>query len=187
MKNIITLTTFILLFSFNTQAAGLGIEPIYGIERSQRMYPEPPTYKTKTFVGLRATYGVSLLSGELEVSQSNSQDEFPDTDEKVKYSTQRAMLGIRSYPIRSKYVGLFFRAGARAQKETREIDKAGVVTKEEDPINFDPYAGTGLTLAFANNFALSAGATLMYNRNAQASEQYDTQYTFSFTIRAGNK
>lgn len=168
-------------------AQGLSFEPLYGVERTQRMYPKPPSYTTKTFLGARGIYGTALLSGELEVSQSNSEDEFPDTAEKVKYQTQRAMLGIRSYPIKSQYVGLFFRAGGRAQIEKREITKAGVTTKEEDPISLDPYAGTGLTIGIANNFALSAGATLMYNRNAPASEQYDTQYTFSFTIKAGNR
>lgn len=184
---LISFTLFI--FSQNSDAAegAVSIEPLYGVERTQRLYPKPAAYTTRTFVGARGTYGTPLLAAELEVSQSNSQDDFPDTDEKVKYQTQRAMLGIRTYPISSKYFGVFFRAGGRAQKNTREITKSGVTTKEEDPLSLDPYAGTGLTIAFASNFALSAGATLMYNRNAPASEQYDTQYTFSFTIRAGNR
>ncbi len=165
----------------------LSIEPLYGIERTQREYPKPAKYTTRTFIGIRGIYGTSLLSGELEVSQSNSSDEFPDDNEKVDYSTQRAMVGLRSYPLTSQYVGVFLRAGARAQINKRTIKRANETVEEEDPLTFDPYAGTGVTVAFGSVFALSAGATLMYNRNAPSSEQYDTQYTLSFTFRAGNR
>lgn len=168
------------------QSAGLKVSPVYGIERTQRQFPKPPKYVTKTFLGMRAVYGVPLISAEFEVGQSISKDDFPADDMHVTYTTQRALLGIRTYPIASKYIGVFFRAGGRAQKETRDTTEAGVKTKVEGPINFDPYAGTGFTLAFADNFALNAGATLAYNRNAAASEQYDTQYSFSFTIKAGS-
>ena len=186
MKKLILCPALLFLFNSNqAQSAALKIEPVYGIERTQRQFPEPPKYVTKTFLGMRAVYGVPLISMEFEVGQSLQKDNFPDDDLAVTYTTQRAMLGIRSYPIRSKLIGIFFRAGGRAQKETRDITKAGVETKEEGAINFDPYGGTGITLAFANNFALNAGATLVYNRDAAASEQYDTQYSFSFTIKAG--
>jgi len=184
-KNLILLLSLLPLCSF---AAGVSIEPMYGTERSARVYPEPITYKSKAFYGIRALYGVPLLSAELEVSQSLSEDSFPVTGEKVKYNTQRAMLGIRTYPVASKYVGFFFRTGARVQKDVREVtDSAGVTTTTEDPMSLDPYAGAGLTLAFADAFALSAGATLMYNRNAEVAEQYDTQFTLSFTLKTGNR
>lgn len=186
MKKLILCSTLFCLFNISqSEAAALKLEPVYGIERSQRQYPEPPKYVTKTFLGMRAVYGVPLISAEFEVGQSITKDDFPEDDMSVTYTTQRAMLGIRSYPIKSKYIGIFFRAGGRAQKETRDITEAGVETKEEGAINFDPYGGTGITLALANNFALNAGATLVYNRDAAASEQYDTQYSFSFTIKAG--
>ena len=187
-KLTINILFLLLLAPLNSFASGVSIEPMYGTERSARVYPEPVTYKSKAFYGIRALYGIPLISAELEVSQSLSEDSFPVTGEKVKYNTQRAMLGVRTYPIASKYVGFFFRTGARAQKDVREItDSAGETTTTEDPISLDPYAGTGLTLAFADAFALSAGATLMYNRNAKASEQYDTQFTVSFTVKTGNR
>lgn len=187
MKKLIICTLFLLILPLTTHAAALKIEPVYGIERTQRQYPEPPKYITKTFVGMRAVYGVPLISMEFELGQSLNKEDFPNDNLSVTYTTQRAMLGIRSYPMKSKYFGVFFRAGARAQKETRDITESGVESQEESPINFDPYGGAGLTLAFANNFALNAGATLIYNRDADASEQYDTQYSFSFTIKAGSK
>lgn len=186
MKKLLLSATLLCLSTPQTQAADLKIEPVYGIERTQRQFPEPPKYITKTFLGMRAVYGVPLISAEFEVGQSINKEDFPSDDLEVTYTTQRAMLGIKSYPIRSQYMGVFFRLGGRAQKETRDIKEAGVETTEESPINFDPYGGAGITLAFANNFALNAGATLIYNRDADAAEQYDTQYSFSFTIKAGS-
>jgi hypothetical protein len=178
---------FTFLFSLTVPAAtpGLSIEPLYGIERSQRLFPAPAKTITKTFLGVRGVYGTKLISGELEVSQASNNEEFSATDTKVEYTTQRAMLGVRTYPFTSQYLGLFFRAGARAQMIKRKVTTPTETSNEDSPLTFDPYAGAGVTLAFSNNFALSAGATLVYNRDAPSSEQYDTQYNLSFTIRAG--
>jgi hypothetical protein len=187
MKKQILLLLFIITLTIkHSLAAGLSIQPVYGIERTQRQFPEPPKYVTKTFIGIAAIYGIPAISAELELGQSITKDDFPADNMEVTYTTQRAMLGIRSYPIHSKMLGIFFRAGGRAQKEIRDITENGVSTKEEGAVNFDPYAGTGLTFVLGDNFALNAGATLVYNRDAAASEQYDTQYTFSFTIKAGS-
>lgn len=169
-------------------AAEVKIEPVYGVERTQRLQPEPARYKTETFIGARALYGVPAFSLELEVNTSNDTENFPDQDKKITYSSQKVLLGFRSYPIKSKMLGIYFRFGARAQQLKREIEEAGVKSSEEDPINYDPYAGSGLTFILGKAFALNAGATLVYNKNAEnASEQYDTRYTFSFTIKAGSK
>ena len=46
------------LFCIDLYAAELKIEPIYGVERTQRYFPEPTRYKTQTFFGVRALYGV---------------------------------------------------------------------------------------------------------------------------------
>ena len=178
---------FLLFISLNSLSAELKIEPVYGVERTQRYYPEPARYKTQTFLGVRALYGVPEFSLELELNQSNDTEDFPDTNSKVEYQNQKALLGFRTYPIKSEYIGAYFRFGARANKQTEKITENGTTTTEEYPINIDPYAGAGLTLAFGNNFALNAGATLVYNKNAEEAEKYDTRYTFSFTIKAGNR
>lgn len=179
---------FTYIFSLNLNAAELKIEPVYGVERTQREFPAPARYRTSTFLGARALYGISAFSFEFELNQSTSKEDFPEDNLSVTYIDQKALLGFRSYPVHSKYVGLFFRFGARAQKNKREIVENDVQRNEEDPLRFDPYAGTGLTLAAGKAFALNAGATLVYNRNAtDEAEKYDTRYSFSFTIRAGNK
>lgn len=185
MKKLILLMFFIFNCQMLYAQATFTFEPLYGVERTQRALPEPAKMVTRTFLGARGSYGVPLLSGELEVAQSLDNESFNDTD--VSYTTQRAMLGIRSYPIRSQYFGAYFRAGVRAQKTKTESTTAGVTETDESEIEYDPYAGAGLTLAFANNFALNAGATLVYNKHAIDGEQFDTQYTFGFTIRAGNR
>lgn len=175
------------LFTLTTKAE-LKIEPVYGVERTLRQYPEPARYRTNTFLGMRAIYGSPEISGELEVNQSIFQESFPDQDIEVTYTTQKALLGMRSYPIKSKFVGFYIRGGIRAQIQKRDITEEGENRLEEDPLSIDPYAGTGLTLAFANNFALNAGATLVYNKNAaDEAEKFDTRYTFAVTVKAGNR
>lgn len=185
----IKLSIIAILFTFSTQLLAAGstftFEPLYGVERTQRAFPKPAKIVTRTFLGARANYGVPILSAELEVAQSLDDEDF--SGQKVSYTTQRAMLGIRSYPFVSKYFGAYFRAGVRAQKTKVEVTEAGETETDEGDIEYDPYAGTGLTIAFGNNFALNAGATLVYNKTAVEGEQFDTQYSFGFTIRAGNK
>lgn len=189
MKNsTIIIVLFLLIISSLAKAAELKLEPVYGVERTQREFPAPARYRTSTFLGARALYGVPAFSVEFELNQSTSKEDFPDDNLSVTYIDQKALLGFRSYPITSKYFGWFLRFGARAQQNKREIEENNVKRNEEDPLRFDPYAGTGLTLVAGKAFALNAGATLIYNRNAtEESEKYDTRYTFSFTIRAGNR
>lgn len=187
MKN---LTILILLFTItlNAKANDLKIEPVYGVERTQRLYPEPARYRTSTFLGLRALYGKPIFSFEAEINQSTSKEEFSTDDLKVEYVDKKALIGFRTYPLTSQIFGLFLRFGGRAQKNERIIEENGESRTESDALTLDPYAGTGLTVAIANNFSLNAGATLIYNKNAESeSEKYDTRYSFSFTIRAGNK
>jgi len=182
------MTILLFFISFTSYSAELKLEPVYGVERTQREFPKPARYKTSTFLGMRALYGVPAISFELELNQSTSKEDFADDNLSVTYIDQKALIGFRSYPVHSEYVGLFFRFGARAQKNKREIVENDVQRNEEDPLRFDPYAGTGLTLAAGKAFALNMGATLVYNRNAEnEAEKYDTRYSFSFTIRAGNK
>jgi len=179
MKISYLFTFFILFLSTKSFAVDLKIEPIYGIERVQREFPLPARTQTTTFLGLRALYGTSIWT---------SNETFSNNNLDVTYIDRKALLGFRTYPLTSKAFGLFLRFGIRAQKNKREIKENGASRTEEDALVIDPYAGTGLSIVLANNFSLNAGATLVYNRDAQEeSERFDTRYTFSFTIRAGNR
>ena len=57
----------------------------------------------------------------------------------------------------------------------------GVTETKDNPLRVDPYAGTGLQLAFSSNFALNAGVTLIRN----GENKYDSQYTLGLTARFG--
>lgn len=172
----------------NSFAAEFKLEPIYSSERTQRLSPKPVKTVTNFYVGMRALYGVPLFSVELELAQANRAEEFPDESRKIDFTTQRAMLGFRSYPIRSKFFGFYLRGGARARKEIQDIKENDIKTRVEGEIDYDPYAGLGFTLAFGDSFALNAGSTLVYNKNAQNQDsQYDTVNTLSFTMKTGNK
>ncbi|MBC75616.1 MAG: hypothetical protein CME64_06335 [Halobacteriovoraceae bacterium] len=182
---------FILLcsYSLTSIAAELKIQPVYSIETTRREYPEPANQITKTYVGVSALYGEPIFSGEFEIAQSTYTDTFPSSDSEVTSLTRRAMLGIRSYPITSKYLGGFLRAGVRAKQETLDIKESGETREEVLPVYIDPYAGAGLTLALGSIAAVNASATMVYNRSADVdeSERYDVQYTLSATFKIGNR
>lgn len=179
----------LLLVSSQTLANKLKIEPVYSVETTRREFPEPPSQITRTYLGASALYGTDLLSGELEVAQSTYTDTYPSKDSEATSTVRRAMLGVRSYPFTSGIFGFFLRAGVRAKQETLDIKEEGESRTEELPVYVDPYAGAGLTAAFADNFALNASATLVQNRSAdvESSEQYDVQYTLSASLRFGNR
>ncbi|MCT4642180.1 MAG: porin family protein [Bacteriovoracaceae bacterium] len=186
MKNLIIIT-ILTFFITNAHSAELKVEPLYSFEKTYRIEPAPAKFVTRTYIGARGTYGVPLLSAELEVARSEDSDTFPAQVKKVDYETYRAMLGLKSYPFTFSYGGVYFRAGARAKKESVTTTISGVETKNEGEIVLDPYAGAGITIAFSNMFALNAGVTLVYNRDAPSNEQFDRQTTFSFTIKASNR
>ncbi|MFT6633429.1 MAG: hypothetical protein ACJAS4_003399 [Bacteriovoracaceae bacterium] len=182
-------TTILLLFILpQAQAMELKIEPVYGVERTLRLFPEPAKYRTEVFYGVRGLYGTPGFSLELELNESKSNEQFPDEDLKVDYLSRKALLGFRSYLAKTSMLGFFVRFGARAEKKSREIEEAGVKRTEDTPLSFDPYAGVGITIVASTFFALNAGATMVYNKNAEdESEKYDTRYSFSFSVKAGSK
>lgn len=167
--------------------AELKIEPVYGFERTQKELPKPKKYRTTSYVGARVLWGVPRTAFEFEVNTSNAKDDLPEENLSYKYQTNTALIGFRHYIAHGKNFGWFFRAGARARQENITEIKNGVEDKKSPSLNFGPYAGTGLTLAYGSLFALNASATLVYNKDADPTEQYDTRYGLSFTIKAGNR
>ena len=180
-------TLFLLSATSLTYGAELKIEPVYGFERTQKELPKPKKYRTTSYVGVRLLWGVPRTAFEFEVNTSNAKDDLPEENLEYKYQTNTALIGFRHYIAHGKNVGWFFRAGARARQETITEIKNGIEDKKDPSINFGPYAGSGLTLAYGTMFALNASATLVYNKDADPKEQYDTRYGLSFTIKAGNR
>lgn len=186
MKRLILLFVFVILSITQLYAQGMKIEPVYGVERTMRYYPEPAKQVTRTLLGMRGVYGVPAFSLEAEVNQSNTIEEFPDQNLKVTYKTQKALLGFRTYPLHGKNVGFFFRFGASAKKEDLDIVENEVSSTQFGPVVVNPYAGIGLTIALGDIFALNAGATMIYNRDAEdESDKYEARYDLGFSIKAG--
>ena len=186
MRPIKQLPLFLFSFLLWQNALGadskLSIEPLYGIETSLVRYPEPSKYVTRATYGVRALYGTTPLSAELEVTEAQSRNDYPSADQKVEDKSQRAALGIRSTYALGPYLGIYARLGGRASQGETKVTTAGVSETHENPLRVDPYAGAGLQLAFSNNFALNAGVTMVRNEE----NKFDSQYTFGITAHIGN-
>lgn len=174
----------ILLSSYSIYSAELKIEPVYGFERTYHRSPEPARYKTESFFGVRGTYGVDILAGELEINQSNNSYTVGET--KTETQTQKFLLGARLVPFRANFYNIYFRGGIRAQKVNRDLTTNGQTTSDNEALNFDPYAGAGLGLNLGGILTLNTSATLVFNKDAESSEQYDTRYTFSVSFKFGS-
>lgn len=177
----------LILYSFSTglHAIGLKVEPVYGFERTFQQNPKPSRYKTETFLGMRAVYGHEYFAGELELNQANSAYSVGEVS--TKTNTQNVLVGLRLVPFNKDFYNIFLRGGMRAKKESREITQNGSSSTSADAIQYDPYAGSGISINFAGLFSLNASATLVFNRDAQATEQYDSRYTFGASFKFGNK
>jgi hypothetical protein len=163
----------------------LKVEPVYGFERSYQHTPKPGRYKTEAFAGISATYGADHLAGELELNQGSTSYSIGEIDNKT--TTQNLLFGVRLMPFAKAWYNLYFRSGMRVRKETREITTNGESSIQTDGVQYDPYAGSGLSLNISNLFSLNASATLVFNRDAAESEKYDTRYTFGASFKFGNK
>ena len=157
-------------------------EPLYGVETRLVRYPEPSRYVTSATYGARVLYGITLLSGEAEYTVSKSRKDYSGNDQKVEDSVERLSLGLRSTLPMGQNVGFYFRAGGRASQGDTKITTAGVSETKDNPLRIDPYAGTGLQIAFGSALALNAGVTMIRNFEGK----YDAQYTLGLSARFGN-
>ncbi|MAZ50089.1 MAG: hypothetical protein CME65_16115 [Halobacteriovoraceae bacterium] len=169
----------------SAQAADLNIEPVYGFERTLQVEPKPSRYRTDVILGVRAVYGNDVIAGELEINQSNSENEANGV--KVKTQNQNLLAGLRLIPLSGSFYNYYLRGGMRARQGITEVIQNGESDKTNSGVQLDPYAGTGLVINLAGILSLNASATLVFNRNAEADEQYDTQYALGFSFGFGNR
>lgn len=169
--------------SFAQSSFTIKFEPLYGVEHTLNRYPEPARYSTRTFFGARILAGTTLLSAELEGTQSNDRRDYPSQNLKTEDQVQRAMLGLRTTIPATSWLGTFARAGVRASKEKTIITNTATDTQEtkEPPLQFDPYAGAGIQLALGSALAANAGATWIFINEGKP----DVQYTLGLTMKFG--
>jgi hypothetical protein len=178
---IIFIITLTLYQTALAQDPRLTFEPLYGMETTLVQHPQPARYVTRATYGARVVYGVTFFSGEAEYTTAKSRNDYPANDQKVEDSVERLSLGLRSTVPMGQYFGIYFRAGGRATQGESKITTAGVSETKETPLRIDPYAGTGIQLAFSSNFALNAGATLIRNSEGK----FDSLYTLGLSARFG--
>ena len=167
-------------------AQGLKIEPSFGAERKLQTYPAPTKYHYHPLVGIRVLYGTSMLSGELELNQSIYEENDDIEDLKVNYVGQRSMLGVRTYIVSQKYVGIFLRGGICATSDKLEITQNNKQSVETIGMRLDPYLGTGLTIPLGATFALNGSMTGIFNREYEKqADRLDTQWTMSVVFKTG--
>jgi hypothetical protein len=186
MKTI--LLFFILTTSVLAEEASFKIEPIYGLERTQKHFPKPSRYVTRSVFGVRGTYGYKLLSGEMEVNKAQDTEEFTEQDLKITDSAQRALFGVRSTFEMASFFDWFLRGGIRLTENKRETIQNGSVSNQTEAIQYDPYAGTGININLSHLFSLNAAATMVFTQSpTEATKgEYDVQYTFGFTVKGGS-
>ncbi len=158
-------------------------EPLYGVETALIRFPEPGKYVTRATYGARAVYGTNLLSGEAEITQAKSREDYPSQNMKVEDTSDRLSLGLRTTLPVSSFIGFFIRAGGRASQGKSVVTTNSVEETKDNPLRIDPYAGAGFQLAFGANLALNAGATMIRN----SENKYDAQYTLGLSARFGNR
>lgn len=177
----VSLVSLFLLTSAYGADSKLLFEPLYGVETALVRFPEPPRYVTRATYGARVLYGTNPLSFESEYTEAQSRKDYPSEDMKVEDKAQRLSVGLRSTLALGNYLGVYVRAGGRATQGNTKVTTAGVAENHDNPLHVDPYAGAGVQLAFATNFALNAGVTMIRN----AEDKYDAQYTLGLTARFG--
>ena len=107
-------------YASSTGGFGIGLEPVVGYERVQKLVPTAHT-SDRLVYGARLTLGVPLLSVEAEYLRGTDTEAFPsndlttiDTDDKIK-------VGLRSRLALGSLLSFTLRAGGQANFSARNF------------------------------------------------------------------
>ena len=188
MKKVFVIISFITTLSSTAiiresiTNGNLTINPVIGYERVQKVYPTPHT-SSRFIYGLRAQYGLRILSLEAEATQGKSDEAFPTQNITVKDTTTNLKLGLRSnFNILANTLSMYLRAGASGNKTKEERTESGVTTTVEPDFDISPYAGTGFNFRLLSNIYANGGITVIFTGEPEGSD-YDYQTTLGFTVR----
>lgn len=138
---------------------GFSLEPIIGYDRVQKLTPTAHTTDRLVYGG-RLIVGVPLLSVEVEYTRGTDHEDFPTSGLSTKDTADKGKLGVRSSIGLGKLFSFIARAGAQGSRTVHESTSAGVTTRTETPIEYDPYAGAGLRIRFGRRSQISLAADL---------------------------
>lgn len=160
----------------------LTVEPIVGYERVQKIEPTART-TNRFYYGVRASYGIPLLSAEAEITRAEETERFYEEDLKIEETSTTLMLGVRSNFNHQGMIGAYLRAGGHARKSEIEKTQDGVKTSDDPAVRLSPYAGTGLNIRLARYFSLNAGVTVIFTGEPKGSDkEYRTSLGFRINI-----
>ena len=136
----------------------LGIEPVGGYERVQRLAPTAHT-KDRLVYGARITAGVLSLRGELEYLRATDTESFTDQDLSTTDTADKAKLGLRSQISFFRLLALYARLGAQATKNRHVETTGGQTTTTDQAITYNPYLGVGLRIGLGSKLNLNGDIT----------------------------
>lgn len=156
------------------------LTPIISYQTVHKVVPTPRVSNELSY-GLSATYGLSILSAEAEVTQSKEDKFFSATSTQYSDKTNRAKLGIRT-AFHAQFIRFFMRGGIQAKQSEISTTVSGVSTTSKPDISYDPYAGAGLGIQFLHMFRLNAGYTAVFHDKPNEGD-IDSQYTLGFSLK----
>ncbi len=160
---------------------GVGVEPVIGYQRSQKLVPTPHTKDGLTY-GARLTAGVPLISLEAEYLRGNDSEWFPDLDLTVKDESDKAKLGLRStFPLVG-FLSAFVRGGGQASRYKHTEVTGGVSAESTTPIKYYPYLGAGLRARLGRSVSLIGDVTTVFH-NFPSMNDNEYQATAGFVVQ----
>lgn len=142
----------------------LGLEPIIGYERVQKLVPTEHT-NDRLVYGARLTLGFPLLSLEGEYTQSKDTETFTDQGLVVKDSAQKLKVGLRSTVSLTMALKAFARGGMQATRNEHTEETNGVQTAySKEPERWDPYAGAGFKVAIGRKLSLTGDVVAVFKQ-----------------------
>lgn len=179
------LVGFVLVQSSGAHAAavmtgvGLEIEPIFGYERVQKLYPSTHQTSRLTY-GARAIFVIPLVAAELEYTRG--QDTEISGAQTVDETDDRIKLGARSRISLGSLLFLTVRGGGQAKRTTRSITQAGVTTTNALPFTYYPYAGAALGGRLGSLISVQGGLTVVFTAFPDMTAN-EYQATLGMTVR----
>ena len=164
------------------EPAKLGVEPLIGYERVQRVTPSPQI-KMRLFSGVRLTYGIPRLSAEAEYIRGTDSDTLPELSQTTSTTDDRLKFGARSSYRLASLLSTWLRLGVQASRTTREVTTGSSSVKTVGQPEYDPYAGAGLNFGLSDKISLDAGVTVVFKNFPDSWDQNDYQASLGFRVR----
>lgn len=161
---------------------GVGIEPIIGYERVQKILPTAHTTDRLTY-GARLTVGIPLIAAEAEYLRGTDTETFPVSNLVITDTDDRLKAGIRSSLGLGALLRFTLRGGVQATQNQHQETVNGVVTTQVTrPIVYYPYAGAGLRVRLSNKLNLSGDIIAVIPNTSDLSKN-EYQTTLGLTVR----